>query len=506
MTSDVIVIGGGVNGLTAACYLSKAGRDVTLLCEEASIGGLCATHEFQTGFTSPGVLSDTSMFREWIVRDLRLEEHGLEFEGSSKVAALGRDHRLVLSGSAEETAKEIGRVSPEDAGRYREFAACYERIRPPVEKLLNNVPPNVVDPGSGDLLPLLRYGLALRRLGKKDMLEVLRLAPMTVYDWLDEWFSNDGLKAALALPAVTESYSGPWSPGTSANLLIRRATAGRGIKGGGPALVDALISAAKGFGVRFEISSGAHAIRPGEGVETEAGDLLKAKTIVAACGPKKVFLELMRPHELSHRLEQRIVNFRTRGLCSQMLLAVGGTFSLPGGADRALIADDLDGIEKAFDPVKYGRYSDSPCLEVYLASQDRSGLAPEGKSVVSVMVHYTPYELRGGWTEEAREDLTGKVLGILEERIPELRGAVAGTQLLTPKDIEERYEVAGGQVYEGEHALDQLLVRPSPECSMYETPFEGLFLCSGGSFPGGGLTGAPGALAARAVLKGKLKN
>ncbi|QQS40446.1 MAG: NAD(P)/FAD-dependent oxidoreductase [Acidobacteriota bacterium] len=500
MASSVIVIGGGVNGLTAACYLAKAGRDVTLLCEEDSIGGMCATHEFHPGFTSPGVLSDTSMFREWIVRDLRLEEHGLAFEGSSKAAVLGKERRFVLSDDVSETAEEIGRVSKADAGRYREFAAFYERIRPPVERLLNNIPPNIVDPVSGDLLPLLRYGLALRRLGKKDMLEVLRLAPMTVYDWLDEWFENDELKAALALPAVTESYAGPWSPGTNANLLIRRVTAGRGFKGGATALVEALVSAAKGFGIRFETGAGAIAIRPGEGVETTAGDLLEAKTIVASCGPKKVFLEMMRPHELSHRLERRIVNFRTRGLSSQLLLAVDGTISLPGGADRAVIADDLDAIEKAFDPVKYGEVSDSPCLEIYLASQEDPELAPKGKGVVSVMVHYTPYDLRGGWTEEAGEELTRKVIRILEERIPELRDAVVGRKLLTPKDIEQRYGVSGGQIYEGEHALDQLLVRPSPECAMYETPFEGLFLCSGGSFPGGGLTGAPGALAARAVL------
>ncbi|MCO6512114.1 MAG: NAD(P)/FAD-dependent oxidoreductase [Aridibacter famidurans] len=503
MATDVIVIGGGVNGLTAACYLAKAGREVTLLCEEDSIGGLCATHEFHPGFTSPGVLSDTSMFREWIVKDLSLEEQGLVSEGLSKVAVLGKERRFVLSGDVSQTAEEIGRVSQADAVRYREFAAFYERIRPPVERLLNNVPPNIVDPGTGDLLPLLRYGLALRRLGKKDMLEVLRLAPMTVYDWLDEWFECDELKAALALPAVTESYAGPWSPGTNANLLIRRVTSGRGFKGGATALVEALVSAARGFGVRFETSTGARAIEPGEGVETAAGDILSAKTIVAAFGPKKVFLELMRPHELSHRLEQRIVNFRTRGLCSQLLLAVDGTVSLPGGADRALIADDLDAIEKAFDPVKYGALPDSPCLEVYIPSQQNPGFAPEGKTSVSVLLHYTPYELLGGWTEEAREELTRKVIRILEERIPELRGAVVGAQLLTPRDIEERYGVAGGQIYEGEHALDQLLVRPSPECAMYETPFEGLFLCSGGSFPGGGLTGAPGALASRAVLNRK---
>ncbi|MCZ6679838.1 MAG: NAD(P)/FAD-dependent oxidoreductase, partial [Candidatus Poribacteria bacterium] len=192
----------------------------------------------------------------------------------------------------------------------------------------------------------------------------------------------------------------------------------------------------------------------------------------------------------------------TRGLCSQLLLAVKKSPSLDGAddANRVLIADDLDSIERAFDPIKYDEVTRRPCLEVYLPSQDHDDLAPAGQAVISVLIHYTPYSLKGGWTDEARERLCDDVIETLDDKMPGIRQSILGKELLTPQDIQERYGLSGGQLCEGEHALDQLLVRPTPECIQYKTPFDGLYLCSGGSFPGGGLTGAPGALAVKVVL------
>ncbi|MDH3529309.1 MAG: NAD(P)/FAD-dependent oxidoreductase [Acidobacteriota bacterium] len=524
MSFDVVVIGGGVNALTAAAYLAKAGRGVAVVCPDDEIGGLCSRHEFYPGYYSPGILSDTSMFRKWIVDELDLRGHGLVKSTSSKTVAFGKDQQIVFSESTDKTTDEIARVSEPDAESYRAMKAFYQKIGGPISQFLNSVPADIVDPETTDLWSLFKRGFQLRRLGKKDMLEVLRLAPMTVYDWLDEWFENNGLKAALALPAVTEGYSAPWSPGTNANLLIREVTRGPRVQGDGLALVEALESAARSNGVQFEPGI-VDSIEPGRGVRLEDGDFMEAKTIMAAYGPKKVFLEMIDARLLSHKFEQRISKFRTRGLTSQLLLAVEsygpgvessasrsgsrqsdkispGPGNLNSGLpEMALIAEDLDGIEKAFDPVKYKEVTRRPCLDVYIPSEIHDDLAPIGKTVISVLVHYTPYALRGGWTPEAREELSGNVIDVLDEKIPGIKERVIGKELLTPGDIEQRYGLSGGQLYEGEHALDQLLVRPAPECSQYKTPFEGLFLCSGGSFPGGGLTGAPGALAAKLVMQ-----
>jgi len=444
------------------------------------------------------------MFRSWVVDELGLKEHGLRYAESTKTLALGRDQRILLSDDVDETATAIGQVSASDAKHYRAMMAFYEKIKEPITQLLNNIPPDIVDPQGSDLWSLFKRGFQLRRLGKKDMLEILRLAPMAVYDWLDEWCENDGLKAALGLPAVTESYSAPWSPGTNANFLMQQITRGASVKGDGLALISALEKAVQRYGVQFETGVKVSAIEPGKGLQLADQRFIEAKTIVAACGPKIVFLEMMDSRQLSHTFEQRVTKFRTRGLCSQLLLAVKQAPALEGagGANRVLIADDLDSIERAFDPIKYDEVTRHPCLEVYLPSQDHDDLAPAGQAVISVLIHYTPYALKGGWTDAARKKLCADVIQTLDDKMPGLKKSVLGQALLTPQDIEERYGLSGGQLFEGEHALDQLLVRPTPECVQYQTPFEGLYLCSGGSYPGGGLTGAPGALAVRRVLQG----
>ena len=502
MSNDIFVIGGGVNALTAASYLAKAGRKVTIFCPEDQIGGLCARHEFYPSYTSPGILYDTSMFRRWITNDLGLQDHGLSYSNSAKTLAFGKDQQIVISNQVEETVQEIAKISLHDANSYKKMIAFYNKIKKPISQFLNNIPADLVDPNSSDFLSLFKRGFQLRKLGKKDMLEVLRLAPMAIYDWLDEWFENDGLKAALALPAVTESYSGPWSPGTNNNLLIQQVSLGKSVMGGGLALVSSLEKAAKSFGVKFESKAKVKSIVPGEGIQLEDNRVIEAETIFAACGPKKLFLEMMDARYLSNTFEQRMTKFRTRGLSSQLLLAVNKAPVFDGNSEinRVLIAENLDSIERAFDPIKYNKLTDNPCLDVYLPSLEHSDLAPEGHSVISILIHYTPYELKGGWSDEARKKLTDNVIKILDNKIPGIKKSIVGKGLLTPQDIEKRYNLSGGQLYEGEHALDQLLVRPTPECNQYKTPFKGLYLCSGGSFPGGGLTGAPGALAVKMLL------
>ena len=498
---DVVVVGAGVNGLTAACYLARAGRQVSLLAHGA-VGGMASRHEFHPGYRSSGILTETTQLRRWVVDDLELEKHGLRYAPSSPVVVMGGDQQLVLGHDSAATRASIARLSEKDADSYGRYLEFYQRIERPIAKLLNSIPADVVELSPGDLWSMLKRGVQLRRLGKNDMLEVLRLAPMAVYDWLDEWFESDLLKAGLALPAVTESYSAPWSPGTNANLLIRQVCQGNDVEGGGLALIDALVRAARGFGVSIQEDERVEQILPGRGVRTEGGSIIEASTIVAGCDPKTVFLKLLDRNTVNHQLEQRIRNYRARGLSSQLLLALDTPPTLPGEteADRIRFLSSLDGIEKSFDPIKFGELPERPSLEMYLPSRVHQDLAPAGHAVASVMIHYTPYELAGGWQPTDRDGLIESTLRVIEESVPGFSRSVVGSQLLTPRDIEERYGTSGGHVLHGEHGIDQLLVRPTPECSRYKTPFEGLYLCSGGTFPGGGLTCAPGALAARAIL------
>ena len=165
--------------------------------------------------------------------------------------------------------------------------------------------------------------------------------------------------------------------------------------------------------------------------------------------------------------------------------------------------ETVDDLERAFDAVKYRQMSERPVLDIHVPSMDQPELAPDGHHVASILVSFAPYELEGGWTDEARDTLYRRTLGTLEVHAPDIEELIVGHEVVSPADIEQRYGTTQGHLHHGEHSIDQLVVRPSPECARYGTPFEGLYLCGSGSHPGGGVTCAPGALAARTILRSK---
>jgi phytoene dehydrogenase-like protein len=346
--------------------------------------------------------------------------------------------------------------------------------------------------------------MRVRRLGRRDMMELLRLPPMCVADWLGEFFTSPLLKAALALPAVAGDFLGPWSPGSTAALLLTEAASGPGVEGGGSAIAAALERAARAAGVEIRTGARVRAIALDKGavagVELEGGERIAGGRIAASCHPRTVFLDLLPPGATAFRLRERIANFRSRGTTAQVLLAVQKEVALPEQAAVARIAGHVDDIERAFDAAKHRRFPDAEVLEVAVPSASDSARAPAGASVVSALA-FAAYQIEGGWTDAARERLAGRVIEVLDRHLlPGIRDAVVGKAVLAPPDLEERYGLVGGNLHHGEHGLDQLLVRPIPECVGYRTPITGLFLCGSGSHPGGGLTCAPGLLAAEAML------
>jgi phytoene dehydrogenase-like protein len=227
--------------------------------------------------------------------------------------------------------------------------------------------------------------------------------------------------------------------------------------------------------------------------------------VAASCDPKRTFLELLPSGAVSSRLEDRIRTLRTRGTTARVLLALSGPprFTAHPGetVEFACTGADLDDLERAHDAVKYGEIAERPVLEIHVPTASAPELAPPGHAVVSVLVHFAPYGLRDGWSDARRERLADRVLAILEQHAPGISAEVVAREVLSPVDLETRYGVSGGQIHHGEHGLDQRLVRPAPDCARYLTPLPGLFLCGSGSHPGGGLTCAPGALAAGAILR-----
>lgn len=507
---DVLVIGGGPNGLVAAARLAGEGRDVLLLEGRDVLGGLAAGEEFCPGYRHAGVHHDTARLSALVAKELGLAEHGLAREPhkASVLLANEKGPGLLLAGDARLAGEEIARHSERDAERYAAWRATLARIAPILATLQSKAPPDALNPGFHTLLELGRSGFALRRLGKKHMLDLLRISPMCVADWLGEWFETELLKAGLALPAISGTWLGPWSPGSNMNLLLAESGEQAEVRGGGAAVIAALEAAAKARGVTIRTAARVSGIRLTQGavsgVELEDGETIDGKIVLATCDPKQTLLELVPPRDLSRDAAHHAQVFRARGTTAVVHLALSGPLEFAGREgepiERARIGATLDDLERAFDGVKYGRMPALPALEVSVPSMASAGLAPPGGAVVSVLVHFVPFDLAGGWTDERREELGALALETLLRHAPSVKQVLVAQETLTPADLAQRYGTTGGHIHHGEHALDQLFLRPTPETARYRAPVPGLFLGGSGSHPGGGLTGLPGWLSAGAVL------
>jgi phytoene dehydrogenase-like protein len=504
---DVVVIGAGHNGLAAACVLAKAGRRVVVLERRSVIGGMCAGEEFHRGYQTAGLLHDTGQIRIGLADALHLDEHGLELGPPESVLLAQADGAgIVLSGS------QIEGVTERDARRWVEYRAFIDRARRVIEPLLNEIPPDLAAGGLGamPLAALARSAWAVHRLGRDELSELLRVPPMCVADWLNEWFESDLLKVGLAGAALVGTWAGPWSPGTAANLLLLECATTQSVRGGAAALVSALERASRALGVVVRTGAEVASIRLDSGAATgvvlAGGEEVRAPVVAASCDPRTVFLNLLAPGTLPLVHERRAETIRARGTAAKVHLALSRRLeftSRPGErVERARVAGrTLDDVERAFDPVKYGRFSESPILDVYVPTVARPDLAPDGGEVVSILAHFAPHALAGGWTDAARERLGDAVVAALARVAPGAAAAVVAREVLTPADIAARFGVAGGHIHHVEHALDQLVMRPTLSTMRYATPVPGLFLCGSGSHPGGGVTGAPGALGAAAILQ-----
>jgi len=559
---DAIIIGGGHNGLTTAVLLAKKGKKVILLEKRNILGGMAAGEEFHPseiassvrfhgvnpGYRTTGLLHDTSGVRQSVIKALQLEKYGLKISSERAAFALlskeGQD--ITISSNTKETAESIERFSKKDAAAYIEYRDFIDRISGFFGKLLNEIPPDIIgcqvetpDTTLKQLWVLAKKGLALRLLGKRTMLELLRAAPMCVADFLNERFETDFLKAGIAAPAIYGSFTGPWSAGNTLNLLLWECTAKNNITGGPQALILALENAAKDAGVEMRTDACVQKIllnQEGrvEGVEIRGSstyakvsvdnssskekEVINARVVAASCTPKETFLNLLASNEIEYRLENSIAHIRSRGTTAKVSLALNkmirfkyGTaqYKNTGKEEKAEIngfkfirtCNSLDEMEKAFDCVKYRTFSDDLILDIHVPTVSNPQLAPEGHCVVSILAHFVPLNLDGGWTDEKRKKLGDKVVKCLEQYAPNVSGSIAGREILSPVDLEERYGLTEGHIYHGEHAADQLITRPVPSCARYATPIPGLYLCGSGSHPGGGITCAPGALAAEAILK-----
>ncbi|HEY3039266.1 MAG TPA: NAD(P)/FAD-dependent oxidoreductase [Pyrinomonadaceae bacterium] len=523
---DIIIIGGGHNGLVAACYLAKAGLKTLVLERREIVGGAAVTEEIHPGFRCSTLSHSAAPFFPQIAKDLKLARYGLEFIApASRVLALIPDGRSIcIYNETRRTIGEIERFSAKDAKSYPEFERSFSRIGKILAPLLTTTPPAIDKPGLSEVWNLGKLGRSFRGLGKKDAYRLLRWGPMAVADLVAEWFETEALRATVAARGIFGAFAGPWSAGTSTGLLWQAAMAGHSIspsafvRGGMGALTEALAKTARQAGV--EVRNGADVERI-EATEERAstvllktGEEIPARAIVSNADPRTTFLKLVDPVDLDPNFLLKVRNYRTTGVSAKVNLALSSLPSFTGiaGSDveetscklsgRIHIGPDIDYLERAFDAAKYGDYSSAPYMDITIPSLVDPALAPAGAHVMSVYVQYAPYALKNGDWNSRREEFADTVINRLSDYAPTLKELIVARQVITPLDLEETYGLSRGNIHHGEQSLDQFFTfRPIIGWAQYRTPIKGLYLCGAGTHPGGGVTGGPGANAAREIIK-----
>jgi phytoene dehydrogenase-like protein len=519
--TDVLIIGGGLNGLVAGAWLARRKLAVSIVDQRPEIGGAAITRELAPGFRAPALSHALGPLHRDVVRALALGNAGLEFiTPDPSLTAIGRDDAsIVFHRDPVLTAAAIHRLSPADAARWRPFLDTAQKIAGVVAGLNRQAPPSIDGSPVREFWPLLGVGRRARSLGPRDAARLARWLTMSVADLTDEWFESGLLKAAIAARAIFGNFVGPRSAGTGWMLLQRLAEdpipvgSGVTVRGGPGALTRAIANLAHASGAEVRVGVGVARIlvRDGRatGVELSNGHRIDARAVVAAVDPRRAFLDLVDPGEVPPTYLERMRHVRGRGVMAKMNLALSGPPVLPAHEGdpaplrgRLLIARDLDHLERAFDAAKYGERSAEPWLEVSVPSVLDPSLAPAGQHVMSIYAHCAPRHLRNAAWTDAREDLAEAIMRTLEPHIPGLAALVVRREVVTPEDLELGWGCPGGHIFHGEPTLDQSWVaRPQLGWAKYGTPIDGLFLASAGTHPGGGLTGMSGLLAARTVAQ-----
>lgn len=521
-SSDVIVIGGGHNGLVCAAYLAAAGLKVTILESRDRIGGAAVTEEFTPGFRNSVYSYSVSLLHPQVIADLTLEEHGLEImeRPGGSLSLLDGDH-LQLTRDGAQARAEIARFSKRDSQRIDAFEEEIAAVARALRALATQAPPNF---GGGwrDLLSLLKSGNALRRLGGKHQMVLSELMLRSLGDHLDEWFEGEALKGLLGFEGVIGNFADPYQAGTAYVLLHHaigevkgRAGAWGIARGGMGAITDAMASVARARGVHIETNSPvARILVEGDracGAVTEDGREFHATTVAANVHPQILLTRLLDVQQLESDDQRRIESYRSHSATFRMNVALSELprFESMRGRDdfhfmgAIEICPSLDYMRDAYRDAQDSGWSKRPIISMQIPSTQDDSLAPPGGHVASLFCQHFQRHLphEQSW-DEVREQVADQVIATVDSYAPNFISSVVGRQIKTPLDIERDLNMVGGDIFHGALHLDQFYsMRPIPGHAGYRMPCKGVYLCGSGAHPGGGVSGLPGRNAARVILR-----
>ena len=524
---DVIIVGAGHNGLVTAAYLARAGMKVLTLERREIIGGTCVTEELWPGFKMSTAAYVNSLLRPEIIRDLDLKKHGFEMlpRNPSSFSPFPDGRYLLMGPDPELNRREISKFSTRDAENLPKYEQMLGRVADFIEPTLMMTPPNPWSNGLGDLWKMLKLGWKFRRLGKDgaDAIEILTGAAKPI---LDRWFESEQLKVTLATDAIIGAFATPSMPGTAYVLfhhVMGECNGVRGVwgyvKGGMGGITQALASAAKSHGAEIRTNAPVSRIlvRDGQvrGVALADGAVIAAGRVASNADANITFLKLVGEKDLPADFAAAVkkIDYQSASLKINIALNEVPDFKAcpgrePGPQHRGTIhiCPDFDYIERAYDDAKYGKPSAAPILECTMASTVDPSVAPPGKHVMSMFVQYAPSTLRGQSWDDVKDQVADRCFDILNDYAPNFKASVLHRQVLTPLDLERRFALTGGNIFQGAMNLNSLFfLRPAAGWANYRTPIQGLYICGAAAHPGGGVMGACGYNAAREMIRDRRK-
>lgn len=521
---DVVVVGAGHNGLTAAAYLARAGLSVLVLERRPIVGGCCVTEEIAPGCRVSTTSYIASMLRPEVIAELGLASHGLRMIPCDPAIQVPFPDGQVIPwwADAPRAQAEFRKLSVKDAERFAQVDAQLKKLARYLQPFFLEPPPEIDTSTMSGWADLFRVGKRFRGISSGEIAQLISFLTGSLGEFLDHNYESEKMKTLFLANNVYGKHGGPYQPGTAIGLLFHLLSGGEHqlqgfyghVMGGMGSITQALASAGQKLGVEIRTSAPVAQIdvRDGRarGIVLEDGREIRARVVLSNADPKRTFLKMVAANQLPEDFLFAIRGIRMDGPCAKVNFVLSEEPQFTGTpAERTplertfyTLVPSLEFAERCYDIAKFGEIPEELWVDCVVSSNADDSLAPPGRHILTCFVQYVPYRLREGTWDDKRELLGDRVVKKIAEYAPNVPNAIVARQVLTPLDLERTYGLTEGNIFHGDLRLEQLFfMRPVPGWARYRTPIHGLYLCGAGTHPGGGVTGAPGRNAAHQVLR-----